>query len=58
MGRKVVVNPEDFNKIVDYIVNQPISFINASKAVEINEIIQNVQIFDIEFNTEKDDKVS
>jgi hypothetical protein len=55
--KKVILDLEDFNKIAKYITTQSIPFSNASKAVEITEILKKVRIAEVE---EKviDDKIN
>jgi hypothetical protein len=48
MAKKIVINPQDFEKIIQYITEQPVHFGNAKKAVEIQAILTSVQLMDIE----------
>lgn len=45
--KKVVIEIEDFNKIVNYIASQLVPFQNAAKAVEINEVIKKARIYEV-----------
>jgi hypothetical protein len=53
--KKVVLEIDDFNKIVTYITSQLVPFQNASKAVEITEIIKKAKIAELELK--EDEKV-
>jgi hypothetical protein len=53
--KKVILELEDFNKIVNYITTQSIPFINAPKAVEITEILKKVRVAEVEEKTKEDD---
>jgi hypothetical protein len=45
--KKVVIEIEDFNKIVNYISSQLVPFQNAAKAVEITEVIKKAKIYEV-----------
>ena len=45
--QKVVIEVEDFNKIVQYITTQPVAFRSAQKAVEIDEILKRVKVGEV-----------
>lgn len=49
--RKVVISPEDWEKIVKYIFGMPVSFENAEKAVGVKQSMNNVLLVDV--NIEK-----
>lgn len=55
--KKAVLEVDDFNKIVNYIVTQSVPFQNAPKAAEIAEILKKTKIAEVE---EKviDDKIN
>jgi hypothetical protein len=42
--KKVIIDPVDFKKIVDFITTQSIPFF---QAVELNEVLKSVQIVEI-----------
>ena len=56
MTKKVVIDPEDFEKLVLYITRQPVNFQYADKAGEVKAIIARAQIMDIDIK-EKGAKV-
>jgi hypothetical protein len=45
--KKAVLEIEDFNKIVNYIITQTIPFQNARKAVEIEEVLKRTKIAEV-----------
>jgi hypothetical protein len=50
MVKKIAFDPADFDKVVDYIIAMPVKFNQATKAVEINEILKRAQKIEVEFN--------
>jgi hypothetical protein len=53
MPKKVIMDPEDFSKLVDYIIHQPVRFEQAGKAVEIKATIEKAVLMEIEIKEEK-----
>jgi hypothetical protein len=45
--KKVIIDLEDFNKIVNYITTQTIRFMDAPKAVEIMEVIKRAKMAEV-----------
>jgi hypothetical protein len=45
--KKVIIDPADFKKIVEFLTSQNIPFTQAAKAVEISEILKRVQIIEV-----------
>jgi hypothetical protein len=50
MEKKVVLSPEDFDKIVRYVTNIPVHFNTAVMAVEMQEIFKRVKLMNITEN--------
>ena len=48
MAKKVVVDPDQRNKVVDYITSKPLNFYDAQKAVEVNQILREATMMDIQ----------
>ena len=46
--KKIVIDPADFSKIVQYIHFQPVSFQYLNKAMEVKSIIERATVMDIE----------
>ena len=46
--KKAVMEVEDFNKIVNYIISQPVPFQKAKIAVEIKEILEKTVVAEVE----------
>jgi hypothetical protein len=51
--KKVTLNPEDYQKIVNYIVSMAVPFQRANEAAEIGKILNEAVIMEIE---QKEDK--
>jgi hypothetical protein len=52
--KKVVLDPEDFEKLVVYVSSIPVNFKYASKAVEIQEVIKKAQVMNLEMIEKKE----
>jgi hypothetical protein len=48
MTRKVVIAPEDFAQIQEYISSLPVPFAMAEQAAEVKKALKNIQLMDIE----------
>jgi hypothetical protein len=46
--KKVTLNPEDYQKIVNYIVSMLVPFHKANEAAEIGKLLNAVEIMEIE----------
>jgi hypothetical protein len=46
--KKVVIEPVDFKKIVEFLTSLSIPFLQVAKAAEVSEILKRVQIMDVE----------
>jgi hypothetical protein len=46
--KKVVMDLEDFEKLVNYVIKKPVLFADVEEAVEIKGIIKRAQIGDVE----------
>jgi hypothetical protein len=46
--KKVILEEEDFNKIVNYITTQTVRFQDAQKAVEIMEVLKRSKVAEVE----------
>jgi hypothetical protein len=46
--KKVIIEPIDFKKIVEFLFSLSIPFSQVAKAAEVNEILKRVQIMDVE----------
>ena len=47
MANKVVVDPDQWSKLVDYITSKPLTFYEAKKAVEVDQILRTATMMDI-----------
>ena len=47
MPKLVMISPEQFDKIVQYVINHPPSFNEIEKAMEIKKIFTEVEVRDI-----------
>ena len=47
MAKKVVLEVEDFNKLVSYISSQPVPFQNVNNAAEVDSILRKAVLMDI-----------
>lgn len=54
--KKVAISPSDWEKIVRYLFDMPVSFGNADKAAEIKSIIENVLWLDVKIDKGKDEQ--
>jgi hypothetical protein len=48
MTRKVVIAPEDFARIQDFINSMPVPFAMVEQASEVKKAMKNIQLMDIE----------
>ena len=49
MAKQVVISPENFDKLVHYVTNQPIPNLhNLKQVVEVASILQNAVVMDIQ----------
>lgn len=48
MAKKIVIDPEDFDKLVWYVTTRVVRFNEAQQAVDITAIIRRVTLMDIE----------
>jgi uncharacterized iron-regulated protein len=48
MAKKVVIEVEDYNKLVSYITSQPVPFVLAAQAAEVDTILRRSILMDIE----------
>lgn len=53
MAKKVVIEPNDFKKIVDYLTSLPVPFQALEKAVEIKSILLKIRIMELEMKTQE-----
>lgn len=54
--KKVVLEVDDFNKIVSYIISTPVAFQHASKAAEVERIIKGAKIAEITEDIKNENK--
>ena len=53
MAKKVVIEPEDYEKLVKYIASQSVPFQNVSAAAEVDAILRKSVLMEIEIKEEK-----
>ena len=61
MIQKIILSPDDYKLLVDYIVRIPVNFMQAEEAVKIKFILQSAKIIEVneeDLKEKKDDVVS
>ena len=54
MAKKVVIDPEDFDKLVQFVTNQSVPFHNLKPAAEVDYILRNITVMDIQILSKKE----